>query len=291
MHKILHNMLRNEAGDLPADGGAPPAAAAPAAAAPAAPAAAAPAAASLLATGAEPATLTDLVPEKFRAVKEDGTLDADGTLRKLAGSYTELEKRLGTAETAPKSADEYKLEGLPDSMDLEALKTDEKYQGFMKGAHAKGMTSAQVSYVLQQAADRGFFTAGKDGEGAPLTAEAASAALSEVWADKATFDANVRGAYKATAAYAERAGVTMEQIEAAGLGNNPVFARIMAALAPDLGEDTPTPVHQTGAGSGFDIAAARSQLLSMNPRDPSYATLRAQVDGWYAKQYGTNPVS
>ncbi|WP_443701018.1 hypothetical protein [Pseudomonas sp.] len=60
------------------------------------------------------ANTTDFIPEKYRVVKEDGSLDLDQSSRKLAESYKHLETRLGSGDVPPKTADEYavKLEGV-----------------------------------------------------------------------------------------------------------------------------------------------------------------------------------
>jgi hypothetical protein len=64
---------------------------------------------SLLSTGAGEPGANDWLPEKFRVMGEDGKLSIESSARKLAENYTHLEKRMGSGDAPPKTADEYAL--------------------------------------------------------------------------------------------------------------------------------------------------------------------------------------
>src|SRR3990167_2282129 len=132
IHRMLGHYLQDvEGGDggNPAGGGDP-----------------APAAGSLLA-GAAPEQ-QEFIPEKYQVKKADGTLDLEQSSRKLAESYSHLEKRLGSGDAPPKTADEYAPEVGGGGFNWEEFKADEGTQSFLKGAHAKGLTNDQVAFVI-----------------------------------------------------------------------------------------------------------------------------------------------
>lgn len=102
---------------------------------------------SLLSTGAGEPGANDWLPEKFRVMGEDGKLSIESSARKLAENYTHLEKRMGSGDAPPKTADEYAPKVEVEGFNWEEFKADPRMQGFMKTAHAKGITNDQMSFI------------------------------------------------------------------------------------------------------------------------------------------------
>lgn len=242
---------------------------------------------SLLSQGGTPAEvpLNEFVPEKFRAMRDDnGTqvFDAEATLRKVTQSYVELEKHKGAIPEVPKSAEEYAPKIEVEGFDMDAFKADPMTASFLKGAHAKGMTNDQVSYVLQS-----YF------QSAPELVQAAKnfdrgsceKSLRETWADEAAFKQNLSGAWKSFQTYAEKAGVTVEEAEASGIANNPIFLRLMASIAPELQEDPGVHPGDASPTGESDINALLVSEAYMNPKHPEHQNVSQKVQRYYQSKF------
>lgn len=243
---FLHrHRLMNEAGDAPTAGVAGDPAAAPAAPAATTPApaaqapAAAPAAApaSLMARGAaaEPApadtAAQPTIPEKYLVKREDGSTDWEASALKQAQGYGELAKRLGSGDAPPKTPEEYAPD-LPEGVTMDALKSDPLFAGFLKGAHAKGLNNAQVSYILGEFQQRMQLMQEQARD--PAVAEAE---LSKVWTTPAAMEKGLGNSYRAAKAFADgdEHFAKLEQ----KFGSDPDFIRLMAKIGAELGEDRP----------------------------------------------------
>ncbi|MEN6585113.1 MAG: hypothetical protein ABFE02_03550, partial [Sulfuricella sp.] len=135
-------LLKRLMDEVPADGGAGGGAPAAPAADPGAPAApaAAPAADLNPLQAAVAGQVT--IPEKFQVKNDDGTINHEATAMKMAESYTAAEKRIGSGEVPPKTADEYKFavpKALEGAWDPAA---DPQLKDFAAKAHAAGFTQA-----------------------------------------------------------------------------------------------------------------------------------------------------
>lgn len=176
---------------------------------------------------ATPAPLNERIPEKYRVNKEDGTFDLEATADKLLGGYGSLEQRLGTGELPPKDAEGY--DPKPEGFDMEQLKADPDYQSFLKGAHAKGMTNAQVEYVLSQYASSAAMTATP-----PMSAaEFATEMKANVWKEPGEYEKQMGLGLRAIRAYLP--DITADQI--ATLPNHPLVAQILAKVGAETAED------------------------------------------------------
>ena len=231
----------------------------------------------------------DWIPEKHRVTKEDGTFDLEASARKVAEAHGHLEKRFGSGDLPPKSADEYAPKVGVEGFNFDEFKADPAMQTFLKGAHAKGMTNDQLSFAIEQFLEVAPSLVEGSGK---LDAEQCKAALSEVWAKPEEAKANFALAYRATEAFASKIGVTFDEIEAAGLGDNPLFIRIMAAIGPELGEDISPSTAGTGGGISVEefenqAAALRQQLQELPMSDKRRPAVKAQYDALYAKRFGT----
>jgi hypothetical protein len=204
----------------------------------------------------------DWLPEKYRVTKEDGTLDLDASARKMGEGYKHLVSKLGTDEKPPASPDEYKPEGLPDGFDFEQIKADPLYQNFLKGAHAKGLTNAQVSYVIGEYLAR---TPELAGEMKRLSVDEAKAELGKVWSDPASFDTNLKAANRAASAYAaqgDEPGSINRLMEK--FGTDPDFLIFAARVGAEIGEDrSPT------VGMPSDAATLNSAIAELRA-DPAF---------------------
>lgn len=281
--------LMEEAGGEPAPGGAPAPTPAPADGQPPAPAAAPPAApASLLQAGATPPdpANTDYIPEKLRINKEDGTLDLDGSSRKMAEAYGALEKRLGSGDAPPAAPADYKV-AVPEAF-KEAIDpaTDPGIKGFLDGAHAAGMNQAQVDFVMSQY----FDMAPKLVAGAGQLDEAgATAELKKVWVNESEFKRNVNNAYAGATAIAQRAGLNVDEIMSANaLGNNVQFLRLMAAIGPEFVEDKS--IGATKMTAEADITGLMASPAYTDPKHPEHAQVSARVGEYFRRKHGTDPV-
>jgi hypothetical protein len=264
-----------------AAGGAAPAAApdapAPAAAPPAAPSLMARGASAAPAAPAAPAADGDAapvaVPEKYQVKNEDGTVNHEATALKLAEGYAHLSKRMGGGDAPPKSPDEY-APPVPAGLTLEALKQDPMFTGFLKGAHSKGMTNAQVGYVLEAMAER---------EAMRSSPEIAEAELRKEWKTDADLQAGLAQSFRAAKAYAG-GDEQFAKIEAK-FGSDPDFIRLMARIGKELGEDT-----QPAAGITSSEAMTLESLMAspayFDGKHPDHRKVVAQVSALYAKKTG-----
>ena len=133
----------------------------------------------------------DTVPDKYLVKSESGDVDWEATAKKLAPGYNELSKKLGAGDTGapPAEASGY-LDNvkLPDGVTAEQLKADPAMQSFLKGAHARGLSTKTVAenisaYLESQAAVQA------------QQVQETVASLKGEWGDK--FDANAQAVQKA----------------------------------------------------------------------------------------------
>lgn len=230
----------------------------------------------------------DWIPEKYRVAKADGSIDIEASARKVADAHRHLEQRLGAGDVPPKSADEYDLKGLPETIKIEDIKSDPEMQGFLKAAHGKGLTNDQVSFVLNEYMQRApkLIDAGQQ-----LTADKTTRALKDVWKNETDFGQNMGHAFKAASAIADKAGVSFEELEKSGLGNHPLFIRLMATIGPELSEDAIPSSSGSVNSADWDaqIAALKTHPGFADAKHPEHKILMAKKDELYRKRYGTKP--
>jgi hypothetical protein len=256
---------------------APPAAGAAPAAAAAAPTSALASAPAAVAAAAAPAGL-EFLQEKFHVKTADGKLDEAASLRKQAEAYGPLVKRLGTDEMPPATAAEYKITA-PQGLDpaaFEEFVKDPATVAALDGMHKLGLTNKQTDAVMQMYLQSAATMAAG---GQVLSAEDTITDLRKDWKTEAELTKNIGAARHAATALGTRVGMDFAAIEAAGLANNPAFIRMMAALAPELGEDA------APAGTALPATDLDSLVKSpayMNPADPNHAAVKARVAAHFA---------
>lgn len=232
------------------------------------------------ATGGEDgsaAPLAERIPEKYRVAKEDGSLDIEASTAKLLDGHTALEKRFGAGEAPPKAPEDYKPE--VEGFDFEELKGDEKYQSFLKGAHARGINNDTLSWILGEYATR----AGDDvGGGVMSTAEFKAEMQANHWTTPAEYQENMALGLKAIRAYAP--DITAEEL--AGIPNSPTVAKILAAVGKEVGEDRQVQTQALSAAD-FDtqLAALQASEAYNNASHPEHQQSVAKMQELFDKRY------
>jgi len=271
MNMFTHGRLNHFMAEAPEGGD--PSTAAPAAPTPTG---------SVLDSGAQP----DYFPEKYQVKKEDGSLDLEQSSRKLAESYKHLETRLGSGDIPPKTADEYavKLEGV-EGFNWDEFKADEGTQSFLNGAHAKGLTNAQVEYVI------GEYMKAAPGlveGGVQLSQQDCAATLKAAWGDEQAMTQNVRASYRAAETFASEPGKpgNFAALQAK-YGNDPDFIAFTANIGRELKEDNAINGGAQVNEADFNIKAAelRAQLQALPAHDPKRPGVQAQLDAMYEQKY------
>lgn len=242
--------------------------------------------------GAAPGASTgfDWLPEKYRVNGADGALDLSASAQKLAGGYGELSKRMGDGGAPPAAATEYQVT-VPDQFKdaVGDLNNDKLFTEFRADMHALGLSQKQFDGVMAK-----YFSVvpGLVAGGQQFSTESATTDLRKTWTDDATFQKNVGLAFRASNAVAKAASMSFDDLEKAGLANNPTFIKIMAALGPEFAEDTAT---GSGNAGGFmsedDVKKLLISEANTNPKHPDHKATRARIDAYYNRKYGDTPIA
>lgn len=247
-----------------------------------------------MAKGAPPAEAPAwAAPDKYQVKNDAGEIDWQATARKIDEGRSHLEKRFGAGDVPPKDVAGYKVAAPEQFADV--LKgwnpaEDADLQTFLGNAHKAGFTQQQLDLVLGE-----YGRVMSQVQGAQITpeqraeqeADATAKALGEVWKEPGEFDKNLGEAFKVGQKLAGKLGVDFDEFNAA-LGNNAMFLRLAAKLAPEMQEDTPQGTQQT-AGDALDWDAKRAELVSQRDalpaNDPRRAQIVKQISDHYAKRY------
>ena len=220
------------------------------------------------------------IPEKYQVKKEDGTLDIEASSLKLAEAYGHLEKRMGSGDLPPKTADEYAI-AVPDALkETWNPKEDPLLGDFLKDAHAAGLTQKQVDLVM-----------GKYFEMAPalvdgsrqLSADDCVADLRSEWKTDDQYKAEVGKAYKAAVAYGDKDAEAIIK----DYGNDPRIVRFMARVGNELGEDRSLNPGGSQQG-GQSVESLMSSEAYNNPKHVDHARISAQVQRHFQAQADAN---
>ncbi|NHJ27355.1 hypothetical protein HAP90_00280 [Klebsiella quasipneumoniae subsp. similipneumoniae] len=242
-----------------------------------------PAGTSLLSTGAGEQGADDWLPEKYRVMGDDGKLNVEGSARKLADAYSHLEKRMGSGDTPPKTADDYAPEVKAEGFNWDEFKADPRMQSFMKSAHAKGITNDQMGFIISEYAQ--IAPELVNGAGA-LDSEAAATQLRETWKTDAEFNKNIGLAFRAFNSLADDSDKgRMDEI-----GNNPMVIRMLAKIGAEMQEDSPTGA-DSNPGEQQTIRDLMKSPAYMDPKHADHERVSAQVKAYYQKRYGDQTVA
>lgn len=149
------------------------------------------------------------IPDKFKVVSEDGSVDYKATVAKMNESYSYLEKKVVTGEVAPKSADEYKIER--EDFNFEDFKADESNKQFLSEAHKHGITNKQLDFLLSEYDKRAVNLVINSSQ---FDTDSTIQSLQSEWGND--YESNIFSAIRA----AKSAGLSEEHINDPSIGNN-----------------------------------------------------------------------
>lgn len=210
----------------------------------------------------------ELIPEKFR---KDGEID----YKNLAKSYLYAEKRIGSGDIPPKDETGYKLEyQFPEGVGIEP----ERETSFLKGCHAKGMTNAQVQYIMDE-----YANLIKDGMALQAQQQGAAkpdieAQLRQEWG--AEFDTQFANAQKAFHAVADE----QDKGNIKALSQSVPVMRMLAKLGANLNEDPGLPGEISGM-SAVDVESLQKSEAYWNPRHPDHSKVKQQVTQYFQAKF------
>jgi hypothetical protein len=227
------------------------------------------------------------IPEKYRVNDAGGKFDLAASARKVAGGYGELATRMKDVGLPPESPDKYELAATTEA-DKELfgkLLAEDVSKAFLKDAHSKGLSSAQANLAMNYA-----LTLAKSIGTAVLneTKDECLAALEALPSGKGGVQKILDQGKKAALAFGGAVGIKFEEIEAAGLANNPIFCRLMAAIGGEMSEDLPAPGDAGGGeGKSFEVQVAEitAELEKLELHDPKRKELLARKQALYDRKF------
>lgn len=216
------------------------------------------------------------IPEKYQVKKADGTLDIEASGLKLAEAYGNLEKRIGTGDLPPKTADEYQI-AVPDEVkDIWNPNEDPLFKDFTKDAHAAGLTQKQMDMVMAK-----YFELAPNliAGNASLSADQCVAELRNEWTTDEQYKAEVGKAFKAAQAYGDKDAETLIN----KYGNDPAIIRLLARVGGELSEDRSLNPGGSTQSSQTVEALMMSEAYT-NPKHADHARVSAQVQEHFNRQ-------
>lgn len=209
-----------------------------------------------------------IVPEKFKVISEDGSVDYKATVAKLSESYSGLEKRVGTGDLPPKTVDEYQIER--EDFDLKEFKTDPSNKEFLESAHKHGITSKQLDFLLSEYDKRAVDLVSISSQ---FDTDQTIQSLQTEWGSH--YETNIFSAIKA----ARSAGLTDEQINDPIIGNNPAIIKALSYFGSQMTEDKPI---NSGTAVKTDIQALMRSEAFFDPKHPDHKSVKTQIDSYYS---------
>lgn len=215
------------------------------------------------------------IPEKFLAKTADGAIDYQAVLKKALPAYTAMEKRMGSGEAPPKSADEYKLEPyLPEGSTIPP-ESEKRIFGDM---HALGLNNKQLQGVM------GLFGTylGENIAQEKASMESAMSSLKTVWPGEGEYDKNLKQANYALKMLAP-APLYKSVTSDPKLMSNPALVQLLAAMGDELKEDT-SREHLDDATTE-SIGTLKRSPAYLDTKHPDHKSVVAQVSEAYSKGY------
>ena len=207
------------------------------------------------------------IPDKFKVVSEDGSVDYKATVAKMNESYSYLEKKVGTGEVAPKSVDEYKIER--EGFSFEDFKADESNQQFLSEAHKHGITNKQLDFLLSEYDKRAIDLVSNNSQ---FDTDTTIQSLQSEWGSN--YESNIFSAIRA----AKSAGLTEEQINNPSIGNNVDVIKVLSYFGSQIAEDKPI---NNGTAVNTDITSLMRSEAFFDPKHPDHKSVKAQIDSYY----------
>ena len=207
------------------------------------------------------------IPDKFKVVSEDGSVDYKATVAKMNESYSYLEKKVGTGEVAPKSVDEYKIER--EGFSFEDFKADESNQQFLSEAHKHEITNKQLDFLLSEYDKRAVDLVSNNSQ---FDTDTTIQSLQSEWGSN--YESNIFSAIRA----AKSAGLTEEQINNPSIGNNVDVIKVLSYFGSQIAEDKPI---NNGTAVNTDITSLMRSEAFFDPKHPDHKSVKAQIDSYY----------
>jgi hypothetical protein len=232
------------------------------------------------------ATVALDIPDKFKVVKEDGSIDHEATLTKALGSYVQLEKRFSSGDVPPETEAGYKLDY---SVFPEGIKVDpEGEKTFLKKMHGSGMTNKQVQAVVNEYGaliKQGLETQKKQAtEQTAATLKDVATELSTTWGANFTKNqsAAIRG-FNHLADATDKADQGKIGVDAKATYR--ILMKVLAKVGAGITEDTQI-VNADGAGGlNETLMELRSSKAYTDENDPQHKATVAKVTVLYQRMY------
>ena len=212
------------------------------------------------------------IPEKYQVKKEDGSLDIEASSLKLSEAYSHLEKRMGSGDLPPRSADEYQL-NLPDAFKDTDFSGDQLLSQFKQDALAKGFTQEQFDFVMGKYFEiaPGLMSGAKQ-----LSLDDCVADLKTEWKTDKRYEAEMQQAQNAARAFGDKDAEGLMQ----DYGSDPRFVRLLNRVGAELKEDS---------SFGPDVSWSRGESVESlmtseaynNAKHPDHAKVSAQVSAYH----------
>lgn len=210
------------------------------------------------------------IPEKYLVKAEDGTIDLEGSAKKLSEAHLHLEKRMGSGDMPPKSAEDYQIT-VPDALkDVWNPKEDALLGEFLKSAHAAGMNQKQIDLAMATYMD--VIPKLLDGS-KQLSTEECTATLRETWKTDEQYKEAIQQAYKAAIAYGDSDAEAIIK----DYGNDPRIIKLLNRIGAELSEDGSITPPGGGIPQGQTAESLMMSEAYNNPKHPEHAAVSRQV--------------
>jgi hypothetical protein len=217
------------------------------------------------------------VPEKFMVKGADDQPDFKAIAEKIGQSYSAMEKRVGTGDIPPKSAEDYKLETfLPEGVEP----NQEVLKPVLSEFHRLGLTQGQVQGVMNVFGSQ--VAAGQASEKEGYVAGAA--ALKSAWGDE--YQQRLSDAKAGLSVYTAADKELAALLTAPKYANDPAIIRLLSAVGADLKEDKP--VHGMDGPAADSIDEIRTSKAYLDPKEPGHADAVRKVNEAYTRGYKAN---
>jgi hypothetical protein len=220
--------------------------------------------------------LPEWLPEKYRVLGADGTLDKDASGKKMAEGLAAAVKRIGTGDLPPETPDGYKF--TPPEKFKDVQFEEAALKGFRERAHAAGYTQTQFDFAMSEYFD--LVPSLLDAATAH-TAEQARGELQKVWATPADLNSNMAAAERAVAL----APPALRDQLKAKYGTDPLFWQFAAHYGKQMAEDRP-PAQGAASVPSLDVEALMKSEAYRNPKHPEHAAVSARVVEIQKRRYG-----
>lgn len=218
----------------------------------------------------------------------DGSPNIEASWAKVEEHRAHLERRLGSGDIPPTTVDGYKVNvpaDLADKVKSDELAGNQGVKDLLSKLHGVGATQAVVDVAIGELLHRGM---------------AIRAAQPVLQAADCEATLRAQDGWKTDAEYTKQVGEALRAGRAvfgkdfdgliADYGNDARFIRGLAALGPEMAEDTSASADaMQQLGESLDTLMASKAY--MNPNDPNHAATFARVSALQARMVGTAPVA